>query len=105
MKTFQEMCGRYDISKSTFSMWLKRNRESIDPNGTHIKKACNKVFFDDFAVAKIDKLRGYELTKNVNSFASLEAEIKRLRNENLKLQEELLILQRKQREIVSIILG
>lgn len=59
MKTLDDLSGRYQIKKSGMSLWIKSHRQEIDPDGSHIIKDGKNLFFDDFAVGMIDKIRGY----------------------------------------------
>ena len=91
MKTFQELCERYEMKKAAFSLFVKAHRDEIDPDRTHISKSGRVVNFDDFAVLKLDKLRGFK--SEIENFEIKEVEPK-----------EIILLQRQISELKDILL-
>ena len=95
LKSFQELCSRYGIGKSTFSEWLRAHRKEIDPKGNLIEQTGRKLLFTEAAVDKIDKLRGFEV--HISLFeapaAADQAELEALKTENNTLKTQILMLQ------------
>ena len=91
MKTFQELCERYEMKKAAFSLFVKAHRDEIDPDRTHISKSGRIVNFDDFSVLKLDKLRGFK--SEIENFDISKAE-----------PEEIILLQREISELKDILL-
>lgn len=93
MKTFQELCNRYRVEKSAFSMWLRRNQKKIDPKGDLIQKSGRTILFTEAAIDKIDKLRGYDSEISLFSEVQRDEEIENLKNEINTLKTQMLVLQ------------
>lgn len=91
MKTFQELCERYQMKKAAFSLFVKAHRDEIDSDRTHIFKSGRIVNFDDFAVLRLDKLRGFKT--DLENFEIPEAK-----------PEEIILLQREISELKDILL-
>lgn len=92
MKTFQELCGRYQMKKAAFSLFVKAHRDEIDPDRTHISKSGRVVTFDDFSIIKLDRLRGFKT--DIENFDIPKAE-----------PEEIILLQREISELKDILLN
>lgn len=93
MKTVMELCSRYGIKKSAFSLFIKLHRDEIDPDRTHIIRDGKSVFFDEFSVIQMDKLRGYvtDLSRmTAPAPEAVPAEILRLQQENNELRDEII---------------
>ena len=91
MKTFQELCEKYQMKKAAFSLFVKAHRDEIDPDRTHISKSGRIVNFDDFSVLKLDKLRGFK--SEIENFELPKAK-----------PEEIILLQREISELKDILL-
>ena len=88
-----ELCSRYGIKKSAFSLFIKLHRDEIDPDRTHIIRDGKSVFFDEFSVIQMDKLRGYvtDLSRmTAPAPEAVPAEILRLQQENNELRDEII---------------
>lgn len=93
VKTVMELCERYGIKKSAFSLFIKLHRDEIDPDRTHITRDGKNVFFDEFSVIQIDKIRGYvtDLSRMIApAQEAVPAEIIRLQQENNELRDEII---------------
>ena len=91
MKSFQELCKRYQMKKAALSLFVKAHRDEIDPDRSHISKSGRLVNFDNFAVLKLDKLRGFKT--DLENFELPKAE-----------PEEIILLQRQISELKDILL-
>ena len=91
MKAFHELCERYQMKKAALSLFVKAHRDEVDPDRTHISKSGRVVNFDDFAVLKLDKLRGFKT--DIENFDIPKAE-----------PEEIILLQREISELKDILL-
>lgn len=91
MKTFQELCERYNMKKAAFSLFVKAHRDEIDPSRDHIIKSGRQVNFDDFAVLRLDRLRGFK--SDLENFQFPKAK-----------PEEIILLQREISDLKDIIL-
>lgn len=102
MKTFQEVCDRYNIKKSALSLFVKAHRNEIDPDRTHLSKDGRIVFFDEYAVAMMDKIRGY--ISNLSEFRDVpmsDPEIIKLQRENIELKDEIIKQLREKNEMAA----
>ena len=93
MKSFQELCARYGIGKSTFSEWLRAHRKEIDPKGNLIEQTGRKLLFTEAAVDKIDKMRGFDSQISLFTEVQRDEEVEALKNEINTLKTQLLIVQ------------
>ncbi len=114
MRGVQELCDRYGIKKAAFSLFVKSHRDEIDPDRTHITRDGKNMFFDEFSVIQMDKIRGYtdlhrvvyakdtsyEMITVLRENAALKEEIIRQLQENNKIREEL--SEEKQKNIVLL---
>jgi chromosome segregation ATPase len=105
IRTMTDLCQRYGISINAMSAFVKAHREEIDPSCDHITKAGKSIYFDDFAVAKIDELRHYtpgiDLADKVlreKEQEKYEKEIQELKNEINTLKTQLLISEHESKE-------
>ena len=105
IRTMTDLCRRYGISINAMSAFIKTHREEIDPSCDHITKAGKSIYFDDFAVAKIDELRHYtpgiDLADKVlreKEQEKYEKEIKDLKDEINTLKTQLLISEHESKE-------
>ena len=93
MKDFSDLCQRYRVNKSAFSMWLRRNRQVIDPKGDLIQKSGKTLLFSEAAVDKIDKMRGFDSQISLFTEVQRDEEVEALKNEINTLKTQLLIVQ------------
>lgn len=93
MKTFQELCQRYRMEKSAFSMWLRRKEKIIDPKGELIQKSGRTLLFTEAAIDKIDQMRGYDTEISLFSEIARDEEVESLKNEINTLKTQMLVLQ------------
>lgn len=95
MHSFESVCERYGITKGALSQYLKNRTEEINRDGEHIIRSGQKIYFDDIAIARLDKMRNFtsnvELAQEVaeqEAKIALLAENRKLRAKIDKLQEE-----------------
>lgn len=95
MHSFESICERYGITKGALSQYIKNRTEEINKDGEHIIRNGQKVYFDDVAVQRLDKMRNFvsniELANEVaaqEAKIALLAENRKLRAKIEKLQEE-----------------
>ena len=93
MKNFSDLCKRYGLSKPAFSVWLRRNRQVIDPKGELIRKSGKTVLFSEAAVDKIDKMRGFDSQISLFTEVQRDEEVEALKNEINTLKTQLLMVQ------------
>ena len=98
-KNLSELCRRYNQKQNTMSMFISKYRNEIDPDGTHIIRSGRNVYFDNFAVAKIDELRNFtpeimlpEETQHNDEYQKLREENERLKIEKENLKDEVISL-------------
>lgn len=95
MHSFESVCERYGITKGALSQYIKNRIEEVNKDGEHIIKSGQKIYFDDVAVERLDKMRNFvsniELANEVatqEAKIALLAENRKLRAKIEKLQEE-----------------
>lgn len=95
MHSFENICERYGITKGALSQYIKPRTEEINRDGEHIIRSGQKIYFDDLAVQRLDKMRNFvsniELANEVaeqEAKIALLAENRKLRAKIEKLQEE-----------------
>lgn len=57
--TFVELQSRYDLAQDALYKFISRHLDEINKDGNHAVKTQNKWFFDDIAVAHLDRLRNF----------------------------------------------
>ena len=93
MKSFSDLCARYGLSKPAFSVWLRRNKQKIDPKGELIERNGKAVLFSEAAVDKIDKMRGFDSQISLFTEVQRDEEMDALKTENNTLKTQILMLQ------------
>ena len=95
MHSFESVCERYGITKGALSQYIKNRIEEVNKDGEHIIRSGQKIYFDDVAITKLDKMRNFtsnvELAQEVaeqEAKIALLAENRKLRAKIEKLQEE-----------------
>lgn len=95
MHSFERVCERYGITKGALSQYIRPRMEEINKDGEHIIRSGQKIYFDDVAIARLDKMRNFvsniELANEVaeqEAKIALLAENRKLRAKIEKLQEE-----------------
>lgn len=95
MHSFENICERYGITKGALSQYIRPRMEEINKDGEHIIRSGQKIYFDDVAVQRLDKMRNFtsnvELAQEVaeqEAKITLLAENRKLRAKIEKLQEE-----------------
>ena len=95
MHSFESVCERYGITKGALSQYIKNRIEEVNKDGEHIIKSGQKIYFDDIAIARLDKMRNFVSNIELaNEVAEQEAKIalladnRKLRAKIEKLQEE-----------------
>ena len=105
-KNLSDLCRRYNQKQNTMSMFISKYRNEIDPDGTHIIRSGRNVYFDSFAVAKIDELRNYtpgvilaeEHEADPMEIIMLHQKLEAASTENSELKDEIIRLLRKSNE-------
>ena len=93
VRNLGDLSRRYNISINAMSAFVKTHREKIDPSRDHITRSGKNIFFDEFAVSKIDELRHYTPGIALVDEIRYENEIKSLKNEINTLKTQLLMVQ------------
>ena len=93
VKNLGDLSRRYNISINAMSAFVKTHREEIDPSRDHITRSGKSIFFDEFAVSKIDELRNYTPGITLADEIRRDEEIESLKNEINTLKTQILILQ------------
>ena len=95
MHSFESVCERYGITKGALSQYIRPRIEEVNKDGEHIIRSGQKIYFDDVAIARLDKMRNFvsnvELANEVaeqEAKIALLAENRKLRAKIEKLQEE-----------------
>ena len=82
MRNLEDLMKRYGIAKSSLSEFIKNHITEINNDGqNHIVTDRKVKWFDDYAVQRIDELRGY------NSNVTLAAEAAKADRERELLEE------------------
>lgn len=85
--TFVDLQGRYDLAQDALYKFISRHLDEINKDGAHAVKTQNKWFFDDIAVARLDRLR------NFAQLASDTQNNQQLHDMISNLQQQLIIAQ------------
>lgn len=93
VRNLGDLSRRYKISINAMSAFVKTHREDIDPSRDHITRSGKSIFFDEFAVAKIDELRNYTPGITLADEIRRDEEVESLKNEINTLKTQLLMLQ------------
>ena len=93
LRNLSDLSQRYNISINAMSAFVKTHREEIDPSRDHITKSGKSVFFDEFAISKIDELRHYTPGIALVDEIRRDEEMESLKNEINTLKTQLLIVQ------------
>lgn len=95
MHSFERVCERYGITKGALSQYIRPRMEEINKDGEHIIRSGQKIYFDDVAVERLDKMRNFnssiELAQEVaekEAHIAVLQENKILRAKIEKLQQE-----------------
>ena len=93
VRNLGDLSRRYNISINAMSAFVKTHREKIDPSRDHITRSGKNIFFDEFAVSKIDELRHYTPGIALVDEIRRDEEMESLKNEINTLKTQLLIVQ------------
>ena len=93
VKNLGDLSRRYNISINAMSAFVKTHREEIDPSRDHITRSGKSIFFDEFAVSKIDELRNYTPGITLADEIRRDEEMESLKNEINTLKTQLLMAQ------------
>ena len=93
VKNLGDLSRRYNISINAMSAFVKTHREEIDPSRDHITRSGKSIFFDEFAVSKIDELRNYTPGITLADEIRRDEEMESLKNEINTLKTQLLLVQ------------
>ena len=86
MHSFESVCERYGITKGALSQYIKNRIEEVNQDGEHIIRSGQKIYFDDVAIARLDKIRNF--TSNIELAAEIASQKQKidLLDENRKLR-------------------
>ncbi len=93
VQNLSDLSQRYNISINAMSAFIKTHRDEIDPSRDHIIKSGKSVFFDEFAVSKIDELRNHTPGITIADEIRRDEEMESLKNEINTLKTQMLVLQ------------
>lgn len=86
MHSFESICERYGITKGALSQYIRPRIEEINKDGEHIIRSGQKIYFDDVAVQRLDKMRNF--TSNIELASEIASQKQKidLLDENRKLR-------------------
>lgn len=101
MHSFESICERYGITKGALSQYIRPRIEEINKDGEHIIRSGQKIYFDDVAVQRLDKMRNF--TSNIELASEITAQKQKidLLDENRKLRILLAKLQQDQAKALA----
>lgn len=101
MHSFESICERYGITKGALSQYIRPRIEEINKDGEHIIRSGQKIYFDDVAITKLDKMRNF--TSNIELAAEIASQKQKidLLDENRKLRILLAKLQQDQAKALA----
>lgn len=59
MADLREVSGHFNVTVQTMLEYVKKHKAEINYDGEHAKKANGKWIFDDIAIKRIEKLKGF----------------------------------------------
>lgn len=93
MRNLEDLMKRYGIAKSSLSEFIKNHITEINNDGqNHIVTDRKVKWFDDYAVQRIDELRGYNSNVTLAAEAAKEDRERELLEENSQLKTRLLLM-------------
>ena len=92
MRNLEDLMKRYGIAKSSLSEFIKNHITEINNDGqNHIVTDRKVKWFDDYAVQRIDELRGYNSNVTLVAEAAKADRERELLEENSQLKTRLLL--------------
>ena len=93
MRNLEDLMKRYGIAKSSLSEFIKNHITEINNDGqNHIVTDKKVKWFDDYAVQRIDELRGYNSNVTLAAEAAKADRERELLEENSQLKTRLLLM-------------
>jgi hypothetical protein len=93
MRNLEDLMKRYGIAKSSLSEFIKNHITEINNDGqNHIVTDRKVKWFDDYAVQRIDELRGYNSNVTLAAEAAKVDRERELLEENSQLKTRLLLM-------------
>lgn len=93
MRNLEDLMKRYGIAKSSLSEFIKNHITEINNDGqNHIVTDRKVKWFDDYAVQRIDELRGYNSNVTLAAEAVKADRERELLEENSQLKTRLLLM-------------
>lgn len=93
MRNLEDLMKRYGIAKSSLSEFIKNHITEINNDGqSHIVTDRKVKWFDDYAVQRIDELRGYNSNVTLAVEAAKADRERELLEENSQLKTRLLLM-------------
>lgn len=93
MRNLEDLMKRYGIAKSSLSEFVKNHITDINNDGqNHIVTDRKVKWFDDYAVQRIDELRGYNSNVTLAAEAAKADRERELLEENSQLKTRLLLM-------------
>lgn len=93
MRNLEDLMKRYGIAKSSLSEFIKNHITEINNDGqNHIVTDRKVKWFDDYAVQRIDELRGYSSNVTLAAEAAKADRERELLEENSQLKTRLLLM-------------
>lgn len=85
MATMQEMCEHFRIKKSAMVDYVKRHLDEINEGGEHARLARGCWQFDEIAVKRLEKLRGFGISGVIEKVESNEIKELKVTIDNLQV--------------------
>ena len=84
MASMTDLCDRYRVKKSAMTAYLQRHLAEINVDGQHAYMARGCWSFDEVAVKRIDKLRGFGVANVIEKVESDEIKNLKITIDNLQ---------------------
>lgn len=101
MHSFESVCERYGITKGALSQYIKNRIEEVNKDGEHIIKSGQKIYFDDVAVERLDKMRNFTSNLELANEITAQQEKLKLYEENRKLRILIATLQKEKTQALA----
>lgn len=101
MHSFERVCERYGITKGALSQYIRPRMEEINKDGEHIIRSGQKIYFDDIAIARLDKMRNFVSNIELANEVAAQQEKLKLYEENRKLRILIATLQKEKTQALA----
>lgn len=101
MHSFENICERYGITKGALSQYIRPRIEEINRDGEHIIRSGQKIYFDDVAVERLDKMRNFISNIELANEITAQQEKLKLYEENRKLRILIETLQKEKTQALA----